>query len=156
MAILHRNQEWVTDITGKQTVAYIRITRVHPNGEFAVTVPDHLASAAAKVAAAHDIDYRPAGDVKGVVVADTFEKAELGWKILIYWCKQYLARGETGARSPQEIMTVEDLAKYLRVEQSWVYGQSKHLPHFRVGKHLRFFPNEVVAYLRDKYTRRRA
>lgn len=50
-----------------------------------------------------------------------------------------------------DILGVADLAKLLKVEDSWVYQKVKQLPHFRVGKHVRFIKWEVLAALRGKY-----
>lgn len=38
----------------------------------------------------------------------------------------------------EELVTVEDLAKRLRVPRSWVYAHSEDLGAFRLGKYLRF------------------
>lgn len=40
--------------------------------------------------------------------------------------------------STEELLTVEDLAKRLRVPRSWVYSHSEGLGAYRLGKYLRF------------------
>jgi predicted DNA-binding transcriptional regulator AlpA len=53
------------------------------------------------------------------------------------------------------LLTVDDLAKQLKVKPSWIYGESRKtgpgtLPRVRVGKYLRFFLPEVLAWLKEK------
>lgn len=47
------------------------------------------------------------------------------------------------------LMSVEDVAEFLQVRQSWVYGKvaSGELPHVRVGRYLRFRRQEVLEWL---------
>lgn len=48
---------------------------------------------------------------------------------------------------PEELMTIEDVCKYLKVSRSWVYHRTcageKYIPYFKVGKHLRFKKSDV-------------
>jgi len=149
MQILHRNKEAITGLSGTETVDYLRVTKVDPTtGKFLVSIPHHLVAAASFVAPFHDIDFRRA-EIGGNVVSSTCEKAEMDWRILVYWCRQYLLTGEAG-RVAADLMNVDQLASFLGVETSWVYGQSKKLPHVKVGKHLRFDRQEVLNYLRQK------
>ena len=51
-----------------------------------------------------------------------------------------------------ELLTVEDVAAFLRVPKSWVYERTRRrgierLPHVKLGKYLRFRLSEVAAYL---------
>jgi hypothetical protein len=53
------------------------------------------------------------------------------------------------------LLTVNDLAKQLKVKPSWIYGETRKtgpgtLPRVRVGKYLRFFLPEVLAWLKEK------
>ena len=51
-----------------------------------------------------------------------------------------------------ELLTVNDVAAFLRVPKSWVYERTRRrgaerLPHVKLGKYLRFRLSEVAAYL---------
>ena len=51
-----------------------------------------------------------------------------------------------------ELLTVDDVAAFLRVPKSWVYERTRRrgierLPHVKLGKYLRFRLSEVAAYL---------
>jgi hypothetical protein len=59
------------------------------------------------------------------------------------------SRMAQGALEPKPLGVVE-LAEYLGVEPSWVYGQTKNLPHFKAGKHTRFMLSEVLPFLRRR------
>jgi len=53
------------------------------------------------------------------------------------------------------LLTVNDLANQLKVKPSWIYGETRKtgpgtLPRVRVGKYLRFFLPEVLAWLKEK------
>jgi excisionase family DNA binding protein len=60
-------------------------------------------------------------------------------------------------RSPErnshdELLTVAEIARLLRVSVSWVYERTRlrgvaRLPHFRLGKYLRFSEREVWEWL---------
>lgn len=55
----------------------------------------------------------------------------------------------------ERLLTVQELAKALRVPQSWVYertrpGSVERLPCYRLGKYIRFKLSEVLAYLRER------
>ena len=50
------------------------------------------------------------------------------------------------------LMTVDELADYLRVPKSWVYGRTREkgpdaIPRVSCGKYIRFRLNEVLAWL---------
>ncbi|MGO8737147.1 MAG: helix-turn-helix domain-containing protein [Terriglobia bacterium] len=50
------------------------------------------------------------------------------------------------------LLTVHDVAEFLRVPPSWVYERTRRrgkdrLPHIKVGKYLRFRPSDVEIYL---------
>lgn len=50
------------------------------------------------------------------------------------------------------LLTVHEVAGFLRVPPSWVYERTRHrgrdrLPHIKVGKYLRFRPSDVETYL---------
>ena len=52
----------------------------------------------------------------------------------------------------KEVMDVQEVAAYLRVESSWVYKQVQYkaIPHTKVGKYLRFRLKEVDRWLADQ------
>ena len=50
------------------------------------------------------------------------------------------------------LLTVHDVAGFLRVPPSWVYERTRRrgrdrMPHVKVGKYLRFRPSDLEAYL---------
>ena len=54
-----------------------------------------------------------------------------------------------------KFLTVEELAKTLRVPVSWVYGQTRKtepgsIPKLRVGKYIRFVKEDVLAWLQER------
>jgi hypothetical protein len=49
-----------------------------------------------------------------------------------------------------ELLTVPELAKRLRVRTSWIYGHADELGAFRLGKYLRFSWNRVLSQLADR------
>ena len=58
----------------------------------------------------------------------------------------------------QEILTANDVAQMLRVPVSWVYKHTRvacrdPLPHVKIGKYLRFFERDILAYLRGMQPR---
>ena len=54
----------------------------------------------------------------------------------------------------ENLITVEEMAAKLNVPVSWIYQRTrlgqKAIPHVRVGKYVRFNPDEVVAFFRKK------
>ena len=54
----------------------------------------------------------------------------------------------------ENLITVEEMAAKLNVPASWIYQRTrlgqKAIPHVRVGKYVRFNPDEVMAFLRKK------
>jgi excisionase family DNA binding protein len=53
---------------------------------------------------------------------------------------------------PNELMTVEEIAAFLKVSISWVYERTRRhgmerLPHMKLGKYLRFSLAEVASWL---------
>ncbi len=60
-------------------------------------------------------------------------------------------------RSPEatldaELLTVAGVARLLKVPISWVYERTRRrgadrLPHFKLGKYLRFSEREIIAWL---------
>lgn len=52
----------------------------------------------------------------------------------------------------EELLTVEEVAEFLKVPTSWVYGHTRHrgrdqIPHIKVGKYLRFHVSAVREWL---------
>ena len=57
-------------------------------------------------------------------------------------------------REQGQLLTVEELAEFLRVPISWVYGHTRNrsherIPGYRVGKYWRFNADEVMSWLRE-------
>lgn len=53
------------------------------------------------------------------------------------------------------LLTVDDLAKQLKVKPSWIYGETRKtgpgtIPRIRVGKYLRFSLEEVMDWLKTQ------
>lgn len=53
---------------------------------------------------------------------------------------------------PDRLLNVEQIAAYLQVPESWVYGKvaTGEMPHVRVGRYLRFRMQEVLRWLGDR------
>jgi excisionase family DNA binding protein len=56
----------------------------------------------------------------------------------------------------EELLTIDELAKLLKVQKGWIYGRTrdrsaKTIPHFKVGKYLRFSLPEVKAWLQEQH-----
>jgi len=47
------------------------------------------------------------------------------------------------------LVTVQELAEFLQVPESWVYARTatNEIPHVRVGRYVRFKKGEVMAWL---------
>jgi len=55
----------------------------------------------------------------------------------------------------KEFLNVQELAEKLKVPVSWIYdrtrnGSTDQLPHYKVGKYIRFSEEEVLNYLESK------
>jgi len=55
---------------------------------------------------------------------------------------------------PEEYLTVDELARRLKVPRSWIYSRTrmrgpKAIPYQRVGKYLRFVWRDVKEWLRE-------
>jgi excisionase family DNA binding protein len=55
----------------------------------------------------------------------------------------------------EKLLTVEELAKQLKVPKSWVYGKTRikgedQIPCVRVGKYVRFRMPDVVGWLEHR------
>jgi len=53
------------------------------------------------------------------------------------------------------LLTTEELSKVLNVPKSWIYDRTRksgpeRIPHFKVGKYIRFSESEVMSYLQSK------
>jgi excisionase family DNA binding protein len=54
-----------------------------------------------------------------------------------------------------DLLTIDELAKQLRVPKSWVYSRTRKtgkgsIPRIRVGKYLRFDLEQVMNWLKEK------
>ena len=54
----------------------------------------------------------------------------------------------------ESLFTVQEMAKRINVPDSWIYQRTrlgqKAIPHVRIGKYVRFNPDEVVAFFRKR------
>ena len=54
----------------------------------------------------------------------------------------------------KSLITVQELAEILNVPVSWIYQRTsmgqKGIPHVKMGKYVRFDPDEVIRFLRSK------
>jgi excisionase family DNA binding protein len=57
--------------------------------------------------------------------------------------------GTGGARLPAQLLTVEGLARFLSVEISFVRRLvvERRMPYFRLGRYVRFDPDEVARWI---------
>ena len=55
--------------------------------------------------------------------------------------------------SSRNLVTVKEMAERLSVPESWIYQRTrlgqKAIPHLRLGKYIRFDPDEVMAFFRE-------
>ena len=55
---------------------------------------------------------------------------------------------------PPTLVTPRELAAILKVPVSWLYQRTRlgpaAIPHVKVGKYVRFDPQEVIAFLRSQ------
>ncbi len=56
------------------------------------------------------------------------------------------------ARTDEELLTVEEVSRLLKVPVSWVYEQCRvgvrhPLPHLKLGKYLRFSKSDLLDYM---------
>jgi PTS system nitrogen regulatory IIA component len=59
----------------------------------------------------------------------------------------------TALRRDEELLTVDDVARWLNVPKRWVYDRAQRgeLPAGRAGKYLRFRRADVVAYVEQMF-----
>jgi len=55
----------------------------------------------------------------------------------------------------KEYLTAVELAQKLKVPISWIYDRTRKdgpekIPHYKIGKYIRFSEAEVLEYMRDK------
>lgn len=58
--------------------------------------------------------------------------------------------------NPDELMTVSEIAVFLKVPMSWVYERTRRrgverLPHVKLGKYLRFSMPQIKEWLQKQY-----
>ena len=53
-----------------------------------------------------------------------------------------------------KLLTVKEMAEILSVPISWLYQRTRLgqdvIPHIKMGKYVRFKPDEVIAFLREQ------
>ena len=59
-----------------------------------------------------------------------------------------------GSNQPEALLTVEEVARRLRVPKSWVYEHTRpssnpQIPHLKLGKYLRFRPPDIEDFVRQ-------
>lgn len=52
-------------------------------------------------------------------------------------------------------LDIKELARRLRVPVSWIYDRTRdngadHIPHYKIGKYVRFLEAEVLEYLKKR------
>lgn len=56
----------------------------------------------------------------------------------------------------QELLTIKEMAAYLKVPPSWLYSRTRvkdsDFPVIRVGKYCRFEVRAVMAWIKEKYS----
>lgn len=55
----------------------------------------------------------------------------------------------------QNLLTIDELAKILKVHKSWIYAKTRQtgpeaIPKFKVGKYIRFVESDVMDWLRSQ------
>lgn len=52
----------------------------------------------------------------------------------------------------KKLLTVEELARFLHVPKSWIYDRTyrDEIPHFKIGKLLRFDLEKIEEWLKEK------
>lgn len=52
----------------------------------------------------------------------------------------------------QNLEGIKAMAKRLDVPESWLYSRTRtgEIPHYKIGKYVRFDPEEVMAWIREK------
>ncbi len=61
----------------------------------------------------------------------------------------------------EPLLSIKQLSSVLNVPVSWIYdrtrkGSVEPIPHYKIGKYVRFDVREVVAYLKNKSNGNRA
>lgn len=53
-------------------------------------------------------------------------------------------------KTPEELLTPEELARKLKLPVSWVYEQSRQgkIPTHRIGRYIRFDPRQILEHLK--------
>ncbi len=57
-----------------------------------------------------------------------------------------------GPEDLQDLLTLEEVAAWLRVPRSWIYERTRkgQIPHLKLGKYLRFRRNALTAWLANQ------
>lgn len=62
-------------------------------------------------------------------------------------CVNKSTQQETRATSQEDVLTIDGLAKYLKVSNGWVYQNVNKIPHARLGSLYRFHKNVINDWL---------
>jgi excisionase family DNA binding protein len=61
-------------------------------------------------------------------------------------------KAKEGVFGMKRLINVQELAELLDVPESWVYQRTcmgkKSIPHYRIGKHIRFDADEVMKFFK--------
>ena len=57
-----------------------------------------------------------------------------------------------------ELLTVNEMAQILKVPPSWIYARTRlkgpdTIPRINCGKYIRFYPSEVMKWLKEKQSK---
>ena len=65
------------------------------------------------------------------------------------------AKDDKGDKKVRRLVTVQEMAAILRVPKSWLYERTRHnqIPHLKLGRYVRFEPEHVIAYFKEKQQR---
>ncbi len=68
---------------------------------------------------------------------------------------RYLSDWLNNDKKNMELLTTDELAKYLKVPKSWVYSRTREtgpdsIPRIRVGRYNRFELNAVMEWLKNR------
>ena len=56
----------------------------------------------------------------------------------------------------RRLVTVQEMATILRVPKSWLYERTRRnqIPYLKLGRYVRFEPEHVIAYFKEKQNER--
>jgi excisionase family DNA binding protein len=114
-----------------------------------------LVNATGRVAVTHFLTDMPRREVK--MILNTIPQRNIVTDAIGLVHSAGSIREQTNSVSGGELLTVQEIAKLLKVPVSWVYGHVRRrttdpLPGYRIGKYRRFRAEEVQAWVRRHAT----